>query len=350
MSDTKRKATFTVAASSQPSTGQDQKRQKTATVPPPPDVKFRLDDRGKVHYHARDSDTTRQASTYQTLSAPDFVKFKNAGKRYQSEKVTDSTTMQSYVVRNGQFYEHQKGNDPQGALAANQPDLKKRYDDDLFIKRSRTNRIGQTLEPFDLGHYKKAPPGSRMDSLTGKKENFKANRDHVVSGESLKRRAKKANKDAQAAYKEGLTIAIPNDLMHRPHSATYGGRQGSKDTIDGVTKPRVEHDAEKPAHGFYRDVKTMLDRTTGKNLGGRFDMTDKANKLTQLGAYRKLFKANVKMNSDTSRGINPAEPAYQVTHTPGAKKPDNVGTFSSTKDQSKTMGEQMRGLLTSKLP
>lgn len=347
MSSTKRKATHMAASTSQPVDEPERKKPKG-----PPDIKFRMDDRGKIHYHARDDAQTQQSATYHTMSAPDFVRYKNAGKRYGSEKFTDTTDMKNYVKRGGQYYVHQKGGNPQGALATNQDELKQRFEDGLVIKRSRDDRTGQALQPFDLGHYKKAPTGSRMDALSGKRENFGANRDHVVSGESLKRRAKKANKDANAAYDEGLTIAIPNALMHRPSSATYGGRQGTKDTMTtstgSSTKPRVEQDTLKPAHGFYRDVKTMLDRTTGKNLGGNFDMSQQNNKLTQLGAYRKLFKANIKMNADPTRGINPDEVAHKVEHTPSKKKPANIGTFTSTEKTGKTMGQQMRKLLTSK--
>lgn len=350
MSDVKRKATSQAVSTDQSISQASQKKRKALPDINPPDVKFRLDERGKVHYHARDDAQTQQSAAYKTLSAPDFVRFKNAGKRYSSNKFTDTTDMRNYVFNGGQYYLHQKGGNPQGQLAPNQDELKQRFESGLVIKRSRDDRTGKALQPFDLGHYKKAPTGSRMDTLSGKSENFGANRDHVISGESLKRRAKKANKDANAAYNEGLTIAIPNGLMHRPHSATYGGRQGTKDTIGTDTKPRVEHDTLKPAHGFYRDVKTMLDRTSGKNLGGAFDMQQQSNKLTQLGAYRKMFRANIAMNAaDPTRGLNPGEVAHKVEHTPGKRKPANIGSFTSTEKTGKTMGQQMQKLLTKRL-
>lgn len=325
--------------------------QQAPQIQQPPQVQFRIDERGKVRYHARDDSNTRASSTYVTMSPHDFAHYKNAGKRYKSEKWTDMTTMQSYVRDNsGQFFMHQKGSDPKGQIAPNQNELNQRFSDGLMLDRSRKNRIGQSLEPFDLGHYKSKPNGSRMDVLSGKKENFKANRDHVVSGESLKRRAKNAGLNPNAAYKEGLTIAIPNDYMHKRHSPTFGGRQGSQDTVDGKKAPRVQHDTVEPGLAFHRDVTQMLDRTQGQNLGPRFDMSQSDNKMKQHGAYRKMFKESVKMNAnDSSRGFNPSGSGFDLQHVLNPKKQANIGTFTSTKNNSTTIGKQMANSLMAKL-
>jgi hypothetical protein len=315
----------------------------------PAPVKFRIDERGKLHYAAREQNA--QANhTYVTMSASDFVTYKSAGKRYSQEKLTDTTTMTSYVKRGNDFYLHQKGANPQGQLAPNQQELHQRFADKLFIDRSRDDRTGQDLKAFDVGHYKKKSSGSRMDVVSGKSENFGANRDHVNSGESLKQRAIKAGKDANHAYNEGLTIAIPNDLMHKTFSPTFGGRQTSKDTVDGVVQTRMKHDVANPGLGFYRDVSTMINRTEGQNLGPGFDMTQKSTKLTQHGAYRFMFKGNVKINSgDNSRGFSPTTPGVNLTHNVHPKKPGRIGTYSGTTDNSTTIGKQMSTFLMNKL-
>jgi hypothetical protein len=202
------------------------------------------------------------------------------------------------------------------------------------MDRSRADRTGTDLQPFDIGHYKRKPPGSKMDVLSGKNENFGANRDHVVSGESLKRRAQAAHQDETIAYDQGLTIAIPNDQMHKPHSPTFGGRQASKDKVDGVTAKRAAHDATYPALAFHRDTTTMLERTRDKDhsaVHADFDLSKPEKRIKQVGAYRNLFKASVKMHAaDATRGFDPAEPARDVVHTPKANQPLKIGTFSST--------------------
>lgn len=305
-------------------------------LPVIPPVRFRIGENGKIHYFKRDDAQTQQAhaASYMEMSAQDFSVFKGAGKRYGSNKITDPETMRSYVQHAGTFYEFDKAAPNQrGAAAADQQGLAGKQAAGLLLDRSRANRIGGALQPFDVGHYKQAAPGSNMDALSGKAENFGANRDHVVSGESLKRRARAAHADATAAYNQGLTIAIPNNEMHKPHSPTFGGRQSSKDTVGGAQGARAAQDAANPALAFHRDVTTMLERTRNQNNGNvhaGLDLTQANNRITQIGAYRKLFKASAKMHAaDPNRGFNPAAPAYDVVHTPKANEPQKIGTFAS---------------------
>ncbi len=302
-------------------------------LPVIPPVRFRIGENGKIHYFKRDDVATQQAqaASYMEMSAQDFAVFKGAGKRYASNKITDPETMRSYVQHAGTFYEFDKAAPNQrGAVAADQSGLTGKQAAGLLLDRSRANRIGGALRPFDIGHYKQAAPGSNMDALSGKEENFGANRDHVVSGESLKRRARTAHADATAAYNQGLTIAIPNNEMHKPHSPTFGGRQSSKDTVGGAQIARAAQDAAHPALAFHRDVTTMLERTRNQDYGAvhpGLDLTQADNRITQVGAYRKLFKASAKMYAaDANRGFNPAAPAYDVVHTPKGQK---IGTFAS---------------------
>jgi hypothetical protein len=307
-------------------------------LPAVPPVRFRIGENGKIHYFKRDDVATQQAqaASYIEMSAQDFSVFKGAGKRYGSHKITDPETMRSYVrdAATGTFYEFDKAAaDERGAVAGDQAGLTGKYNTNRLMDRSRNNRIGGALQPFDVGHYKQAAPGSNMDALSGKAENFGANRDHVVSGESLKRRARAHGADANAAYNQGLTIAIPNNEMHKPHSPTFGGRQASKDTVGGAEAARAAQDAAHPAVAFHRDVTTMLARTRGQNHGGvhpGLDLTNADNRVKQIGAYRKLFKASAKMHAaDPNRGFNPAAPAYDVVHTPKHNEPQKIGTFTS---------------------
>lgn len=307
-----------------------------------PKVRFRIAENGKIHYFQRESEADRSAhaTDYIEMSGRDFAVFKNAGKRYVSHKITDPDTMRNYVrdASTGFFHEFDKSAaDQRGARVndADQASLTDKYRADRLILRSRANRIGSALEPFDVGHYMQAAPGSKMDALSGKAENFGANRDHVVSGESLRRRAKSVGQSEDRAYNRGLAIAIPNKEMHRPHSATYGGRQKSKDKVAGVEKHRVDHDVAQPALAFDRDVTTMLERTRSQNhatVHPALDLTVADNRLKQVGAYRKMFSASAKAYAvDHSQGINPAAPAYDVVHTPKRNQPQKIGTFTIVK-------------------
>jgi len=320
---------------------------QTGLLPPVqvvPTVRFRIGENGKIHYFKREDSTTQQthSGSYVELSAPDFTVFKNAGKRYASNKLTDPQTLQSYVLHSGQFYEFDKTKqDHRGQLAADQTGLLSKHQGNQLVDRSRANRIGGDLQPFDVGHYKQAPGGSKFDVLSGKSETFGANRDHVVSGESLKRRAKAANQNETQAYNQGLTIAIPNDEMHKPHSPTFGGRQSSKDTVGGVQKKRVEHDALQPALAFHRDTTTILERTANQNHGtvhATLDLTQPENRIRQVGAYRTLFKASASMfAANPNRGFDPTANAFDLTHTPKPTEPAKIGSFtavSSTSGQS----------------
>ena len=319
--------------SSQQNTPQTQPQAQQGAVMPqvttPPRIKFRIDAEGKIRYETREDATARQqhANAYMSMDPKDFATFKNAGKRYGSNKLTDVATMQSYVHHGGQYYKFDKTKDGnRGDLVQDQGAITKLHTSGGLLDRSRTDRTTQNLAPFDVGHYQSKPVGSKMDVMSTKSENFGANRDHVTSGESLRQRG------GDIAYKQGLTIAIPNNEMHMPHSATYGGRQGSKDKVGGVEKKRVEHDALHPTLAFHRDADTMLSRTKNGNYGhvhASLDLTKPDNRVKQVGAYRTLYRGNVKMfKADNTRGVDPGVQAHDFVHTP--KPNGKIGKFSST--------------------
>lgn len=329
------------------------------SLPVVPTVRFRIGENGKVHYFKRDDSTAQQthASSYVEMDAKDFTTFKNSGKRYGSSKITDPSSMQSYVMHSGQFYEFDKtASNKRGKLATDQSGLLSKHQGGQLVDRSRTDRIGGALQPFDVGHYKQAPSGSKMDALSGKSETFGANRDHVVSGESLRRRAKAANQNDDHAYNQGLTIAIPNDEMHKLHSPTFGGRQKSKDKVDGTQKHRVDHDATQPALAFHRDTTMMLERTANQNHGSvhsDLDLTQAKNRVRQVGAYRTLFKASTAMFAkDSNRGFDPTVTAFDLTHVPKSKPKDagKIGTFTSvTSTSGQSQGTRLAQSLTKNL-
>lgn len=323
--------------------------QSTGTMPPvqtPPKVKFRMDDAGKVHYWQTDNTQARSDHNdrYVEMSGSDFATFKNAGKRGSSNKMMDPSTGARYVYDkpSKQFYQYDKTAQNKRGVAVNQTlnaQLRQNKKSKQLVDRRRDDRTGGDLLPFDVGHYKSVPTGSKFDKLTGKKEptGFKSNRDHVPSGESLKQRATTTSNGTKA-YNEGLTIAIPDVAMHKPSSATYGGRQATKDKVDGGTPTqRKLVDKSHPAMAFHRDVTTMLDRTENKNLSVQngakhsyLDLSNQENRVRQLGAYRTLYRGNTRMNSsDPTRGVNPNDTAYDLSHTPG--KLGKIGSFSYTK-------------------
>ncbi|WP_157236093.1 hypothetical protein [Chitiniphilus shinanonensis] len=333
----------------------------TPTLPAsssPPTVKFRMDDSGKVHYHAKDDTQARtdHAARYMEMNASDFALFKNAGKRNPSDKVMDPVSGDKYVFDSQQNkffgYDKTKAGKRGAAVDAtlNQELLGKQQDKQLVDRRreDRTKSGQDTLKPFDVGHYNQAPDGSKFDVLSGKKEEagFVSNRDHIPSGASLQLR------DGQPAYNQGLTIAIPNEVMHRPSSATYGGRQTTKDTRDSdAPTARKRLDSDHSGLAFYRDTTTMLARTADTDFTQRsgakhdyLDLTKPENRVRQVGAYRTLYRGNTRMHAaDRDRGVNPGETGHTVSYA--ATSDGRLGSFSYSQAPSGSSGAPTQGSL-----
>ncbi len=313
-----------------------QQTQQLPQVQGPPRVKFRLDENGKVQYAAKEKNPFQ---SYMEMSPGEFKTFKGGGKRWGSNKVTDLETMTNYAQNKttGKYYEFDKSK--AGGFGKEIVDsqhiqrLKSKEGTDWLLDRSRTDRRKETLLPYDVGHYKAKPGNSKMDVLTGMKEAspFKtSNRDHIPSGESLNQR-NGGGKETRA-YKEGLTIAIPNDTMHKTFSPTFGGRQTTKDKVGSVTDTRKKMDTKYPALAAHRDIETMLSRSENKKLGDHslLDLSKTQSRQTQIGAYRTLYKQNVKMNaSDSTRGVNPKDQAFDFVGA--SNKKGSIGSFTSTK-------------------
>ncbi|TJZ76319.1 hypothetical protein [Chitiniphilus eburneus] len=317
----------------------------------PPTVKFRLDDTGKVHYQAKDDTQARtdHAAHYMEMNASDFALFKNAGKRSPSNKVMDPVSGDKYVfdAQQNTFFGYDKSKaGKRGAevdASLKQELLGKQQNKQLVDRRreDRTKSGQDTLKPFDVGHYKQAPGGSRFDVLSGKKEEagFVSNRDHIPSGASLQLR------DGQSAYNQGLTIAIPNEVMHRPSSSTYGGRQTTKDTLDSNSpSARKSMDSDHSGLAFYRDTTTMLSRTADTDFtqqsGAKhdyLDLTKPENRVRQVGAYRTLYRGNTRMYAaDQDRGVNPSETGHTVSHA--GTSDGRLGAFTYTQAASGSGG------------
>lgn len=312
-------------------------RFKTIPLPQPPQdapapgaIRVRIGDNGKVHYHAKDDAGARQqhAASYIDIHKDDFARWKGGGKRTQSVKYTDPATAQSYLRdTDGTFYQYaNKTVGPAVHIA----------DPSTLIDRSRADRTKDVLQPFDVGTYAKAVTldnGKTYHPLPTAHGVWDANNDHIPSGNSLERR------DGHEAYQTGFTIAISNSTMHRPGSATYGGRQKSNDG----GQHRVLHDVDHPASAFHRDVFHMLDQTKGLQGGILgLDVSQPANRMRQMGAYRTLYRANTRMNETfADRGVDPTDIAEDAVHHPktvhGQQK---LGTFDYTSLAGETQGKR----------
>ena len=151
------------------------------------------------------------------------------------------------------------------------------------------------------------------------------------------------------AYKEGLTVAIPNDTMHKTFSPTFGGRQATKDTLDGSKSTRKKQDTAFPTLAAHRDIHTMLEHSADKKLGNHalLDLSQANSRQTQIGAYRTFYRQNVKMNAvDSKRGVNPKAQAYDFAMAPS--KRGKIGAFTSTKTGG-SQGEKIATMFTSHL-
>jgi hypothetical protein len=290
-------------------------------APPQPLVQVRIDERGKVHYRGRElaAGVVHPATSYMTIPIKKFARWKNAGKRTGSNKVTDPVSGQNYIHQGGEFYQLN------GKVRAVQPvnvthgvathqALEARFINKELIDRRRANRTGGPLQEFDVGPFKKKVVigGRAYSPLPKAKKAWRANNDHIPSGESLNQR----NPGNPEAYAQGMTIAITADA-HRKFSPTYGGRQKTHDIERdalGALRPsmrRVVHDRRHPARAFQRDTEFMLTKTgQDPSYAGQ-----RKRRLRQLGAYRTLYRMNTRMHAafGAGRGVDPQEHAMGIT-------------------------------------
>ncbi|MDC0714785.1 hypothetical protein POL68_40425 [Stigmatella sp. ncwal1] len=325
------------------------------TTNTPPRVQVRLDERQKFHQQTLDTPNTRlqHKNDYFEMDANQFVTLKNGGKRTGSNKAWDPASGKNYAYdkQSGQFFEFDKtqpGNKGAPVSAQQNAALKQSMTDGKLLDRSREDRNSTStpVRPGDVGPYEKNvrvnpnDPNSELKHVSGTKADWNTNRDHVPSGESLNKRNRLPGQAADAktdAYKEGVTVAIPDDRAHKSHSLTYGSRQGYKDAdpSGNRTSTRVDHDAAHPASAFHRDSNHLLNSTQGKDLYNpakdagthqpRLDMNQSDSRLGLIGSYRYAGSVNSKLNQNIGpgRGYDPSAPAESYTPSstaPGSKR------------------------------
>ena len=233
---------------------------------------------GKVRYHAREEpQKDPQQAGYFWMDDDKFATWKGAGKRYGSDKWTDPDTGRNYWQDGNKFYDGQGQEVQRGQH---------------WIDRTRRDRRNQDVAEYDVDSYQ----ALKNREASGDK----LEHDHVPSGESRKQYVANrngSNYDQDQAYKKAMAIEIygrAKDTVrdHADASATFGGRQGKKDTnpyalkLADRTKERKDMDADLSEAAFFRDVRTMLDRTA-------HNRPDATNRLQQLGAYRSLYRQNL---------------------------------------------------------
>ena len=347
----------------------------TSIVHDPKNVLFDINQYGKVNYLGN-TVTNRQNFTgrYLEMDPANFAVFKNGGKRSGSNKVMDPVTLTKYHYDGTNFFTWNKdkldgkGNQvsktaPFGQQKSEHEILAEKLKNGELVDRRRQDRSKKDLSPFDVGPYKSHvtmskesnPKLSRTyEKLTGieawTSKPSDTNRDHVPSGESLRERG-----GGNEAYNTGFTIAIPNKLMHQPFSPTFGTDNSHKSGMndvrpDGKEQKRVLFDSENPATAFFKDTSYMLDKTSEQDYSSShksLDLTQGVNRARQVGAYRHMFRRNVRMNTLKGKkfGINPLDSGrnFTVSKRIFKKKPKKAtvreGAFRYTDVLNMTQGE-----------
>lgn len=358
----------------------------SSTSHDPKNVLFGIQESGKIEYLANTGPNRQQyAGKFLEAAPEDFATFKNAGKRTGSPKVQDPVSLARYAYDEPgqQFYDWDSSKTDRRGKAidatpgqSNAPSANQQLLDRLakgeLVDRRRRDRTGEGLLPFDVGPYKKhlTLPKQSDPKLTRTYQKLSGidawsphgpdvNRDHVPSGESLNQRG-----DADA-YDQGLTIAIPNREFHQTFSPTFGSPNSPsvkpQDESGGTAVRRVDFDRDNPAAAAYRDTRFQLDSTedndyststTGPASHPHLDLTSPANRLRQIGGYRKLNRLNTKIHRarGAKRGIDASSVAVDFKHTARKKpKKSQVGTFKYSKQTGKTQGELFKELFESHL-
>ena len=270
-------------------------QRSTAPIQP---VWVKIDGSRVQHNWTRTQAQGPPADGYVWMDDAEFVEFKNAGKRTASNKWTHRDTGANYYSADGAAFFTDAAMTTAAPAAITAADL---------VDRRRPNRTAAALNQFDVLPYNQAQgfDGPNMQ------------RDHVPSGQSLRRAAGAAGADA--AYAGGHTIAIPT-LHHRAFSPTYGGRNNKNDQVvePGVAPAainRSQFDSQHPGTALHRDANTMLTRTDGIFAGNP--------RLQQVGGYRYLYKRNVASGRITAPEVGYTTPDDGLQ--PGAATYTNSG-------------------------
>lgn len=293
--------------------------------------------------------------TWSWMTHKEFVTFKNAGKRSASHKYTDKDSGKHYFSKDKKTWYSDK-------------EQKTKVDEksvpvDRLLDRTRKDRTSKSVALYDVSTYEDQ---KRREVVGDKMEH-----DHIVAGESIKQRVDKENdefeidlperkdsfngkgkkKGGDWAYMNAPSIEIRGHKHdegwdHKNFSSTWGSRQKIDDHVVDEkgkvthTMRRPQMDAELPGAAFHRDVDTMLTKTHG--LKGRKDG------LQQVGAYRKLYKNNIKLDN-----ISPKSPAYHIFKgDPLARKKEGGIQWQKDKDgteQGDVTDTMFRGHIRSKL-
>jgi Domain of unknown function (DUF4157) len=282
---------------------------------------------GKVQYDVKapKTDMVKTIQDYTWMEESDFVAFKNAGKRHESNKFTERSTGNHYFSRDGSTYYSDK------KMTLQVPSTNVPNSSDL-IDRRRKDRQKENIALYDVTSYNEARNRAKKGDAM--------EHDHVPSGESRKQANPKLDK--KSVYNKALAIEIrgkhhTDGSDHASFSPTYGGRQARDDTVNEmvtapptvngsvkkqktsttstgsgttassttptikkVTDKRPVIDAKYPGLAFYRDVDTMLTRTEDTKLG-----RSKTDMLQQMGGYRYLYKKNL-----AEKVIDPREKGF----------------------------------------
>lgn len=352
----------------------------SSTTHDPKNVLFAIREGGKIEYLGNTGpNRVNNAGNFLEMDPASFAIFKNGGKRSESHKILDPVSLTKYYYDGKNFYDWdaKKLSGKGTAVDTKVPFGQKQSPNDILVEklkkgelvdRRRDDRSSKILSPFDVGPYKSNvtmekesdsslsrtfPKLTGIEAWTSKSSD--TNRDHVPSGESLNQRG------GDGAYNKGFTIAIPNREMHQPFSPTYGtdnsltkGMNDEKD--DGSTQKRVYFDSENPATAFYKDTSYMLDKTSDMNYSSShmdLDLSKSVNRARQIGAYRHLFRRNVRLNKlkGSKFGIDPSVKGmdYTVRARTFKKKPKKAtnreGVFKYMYAKKKTQGQLIAEML-----
>jgi len=235
----------------------------------------------------------------------EFARWKNAGKRTPSNKVTDPASGKSYFYENNVFHEFAGKSRGAPVDAKTQRDLDARFHE--LIDRRRPDRTRGPLAWFDVSPYQSpvSLSGRYHRPLPKARKALPAVNDHLPSGQALRLSDPGA---AAMAYAQGIAIAIPTPF-HVDVSPSLAGRQRIRDIEwDGknppVRKERKLFDAERRARAFHRDMEFMLANAAWSD------------RLKQLGGYRTEYRMNTRMHGAFAggrRGVDPKESAMSFT-------------------------------------
>ncbi len=293
---------------------------------------------GKVHTKGTANAPQPGDNEWKWMDDDKFVTWKNAGKRKGRDKWKDKNTGKSYVLENNKWVH--KYLDQNRVLQTEDAPAQADWLDISRNDWSRTDKDqnGDPVNPvrkFDVGTY------TELQAVQGKKDAME--HDHIPSAKSryIHEKIPEADqKQSHDVYKNSLAIEIP-EKYHENISPTYGGknRKTDRDSANKDTK-RSAYDADNPQAAFYRDTKTMLDKTKGTESGN--------DRVKQLGAYRYLYKQSTKPAQNGSRPqiIDPNSQAIGFNGDPLKGNPTQGTAVKYAPIPNLTAGQQLDTLFT----